>query len=197
MEIIPITKLKPLELVFPFHLKNLGDMITASQNITSPILADKDTGIVLDGSHRYAYLYGEGYELAPVEWVDYKDENIRVGTHLMHRHIIDGSTNISKAEVVYRGRSGNLFSPRTTRHFFPFRKNTFANVPLSQLRKGNKRDIVYLIAKVSVDEEIAHNRKYIEEIEFEFEEIIRYMEEVRQTKYYLKKQIEMMEKTKK
>ena len=50
-----ISKLKPLELVFPSHLKNLSEMIDSSGYITSPIIADKDTGIVLDGSHRYVY----------------------------------------------------------------------------------------------------------------------------------------------
>ena len=49
------------------------------------------------------------------------------------------------------------------------------------------------ISKCSYHDEIYHNKKYLSEIETEFDELIRYMEEVRQTKNYLKKQILMMQ----
>lgn len=188
----PIDKLRPLEMVFPNHLKILSKMIMDSGVIESPIIADEKTGIVLDGSHRYIFFLKYGYKEAVVKFVNYHDENIRVGTHLMHRHIIDGSTNISKKEAIERGLSGNLFPPRTTRHFFPFRKNTFANVLLKNLKKGKPRDVSQYIADVTIEEEILHNKKYIEEIDFEIDEIIRYLDEVRLTKVYLRKQIEEM-----
>jgi len=190
----PIDRLRPLEMVFPNHLKILSKMIMDSGLIESPLIADEKTGIVLDGSHRYIFFLKCGYKEAVVKFVNYNDENIRVGTHLMHRHIINGSTNISKKEVIERGLSGNLFSPRTTRHFFPFRKNTFANVLLKNLKKGKPRDVSQYIADVSIEEEILHNKKYIEEIDFEIDEIIRYLDEVRLTKAYLRKQIEKMRK---
>ena len=50
------------------------------------------------------------------------------------------------------------------------------------------------IAKTTIQDEINHNQKYLSEIEKEFDELIRYMEEVRQTKNYLKNQILMMQK---
>ena len=153
-----IKKLKPLEMVFPNHLKILCKLIIDSGIIESPIIADKKTGVILDGSHRYIFFLKYGYKEAVVKYIDYFDENIRVGTHLMHRHIIDGSTNISKEEVIKRGLSGNLFPPRTTRHFFPFRKNTFANVSLKNLKKGKQRDVSQYIADVSIDEEITLQR---------------------------------------
>ena len=42
--------------------------------------------------------------------------------------------------------------------------------------------------------EIEHNKKFIEEIEQEIDEMIRYLDEVRQTKKYLKEQTEGMKK---
>ena len=192
IEIINISKLKPLELVFPSHLKNLTEMLNQSGKIESPILADRETGIVLDGSHRYIFFLKNGYKTVPVKFVDYNDENIRVGSKLIHRFLIDDELNISKSEVLERGLTGRLFKPRTTRHFFPFRKNEFIHLKLTDLEKGDEVNVDKLIAKVSVDEEINHNNNYIKEIEFEIDEMIKYLEEVRQTKDYLKKQIRLM-----
>jgi len=193
MNIVSIDKLKPLELVFPYHLKNLNKMIIKSGIIKTPIIADKKTGVVLDGSHRYVLLLKSGYLMVPVKFVDYDDENIRVGSRLIHRYLVDGPINISKAEVIERGMSGNLFPPRTTRHFFPFRKNEFINLELDVLKKGDPVDVSEYIAEVDIEYEINHNRKYLDEIEYEFDELIRYMEEIRQTKEYLKEQIKLME----
>ena len=106
--IVPIKTLKPLEKVFPIHLKNLAKMIEIDGIIKYPLIVDKNTGIVLDGSHRYVYFLGRGYKEIPVQFVDYNDENIRVGTHLMHRYIIEKDSGISKAEVLKRGLSGDL-----------------------------------------------------------------------------------------
>src|SRR3989338_7058029 len=148
-EIAPVSILKPLELVFPMHLKNLSEMIFRDKVIKSPILADKKAGIVLDGSHRYVFFLKYGYKTAPVKFVNYDDENIRVGTVLMHKHLIEGNTNISKKEVKRRGMNHNLYSPRTTRHFFPFRKPEIS-VPLSDLEKGDEIDVTKYIAKASL-----------------------------------------------
>jgi len=192
-EIVPIERLKPLEMVFPNHLNNLKNMILSDGFVKSPILADRKTGIVLDGSHRYIFFLMEGYKTVPVHFVDYDDENIRVGTKLMHRHMIEGSTNISKDEVKNRGLSGELFSPRTTRHFFSFRKIDYLNLPLSKLDKGGNVEVSKYIANADIKEEINHNIGYINEIEFEIDEIIRYLGEIRKTKRYLKDQIKRME----
>jgi len=194
LEISKIARLKPLEKVFPSHLANLSKMIISSGVVSSPIIADKKTGIVLDGSHRYIFFLSKGYTEVPVMFVNYMDENIRVGTNLMHRHIIDGETGISKKEVIRRGLSGELYPPRTTRNFFPFRKNAFTEVKLSDLNKSEPVNIDQYIEKVDVLYEINHNLKYLEEIDFEIDEIIRYLDEIRMTRLYLKRQIEEMKK---
>ena len=126
--IVPIDRLKPLEKVFRYHLKNLSEMILKEGIVQTPIIADKKHGIVLDGSHRYIFFLMNGFKEVPVKFVDYEDEHIRVGSRLIHRHLVQEKIKISKKEVVRRGLKGDLFYPRTTRHFFPFRKNERINV---------------------------------------------------------------------
>ena len=191
--IVSIDRLKPLEKVFLYHLKNLSEMILKEGIVHTPIIADKKSGIVLDGSHRYIFFLMNGFEEVPVKFVDYSDEHIRVGSRLIHRYLVDGKIEISKKEVLRRGINGELFPPRTTRHFFPFRKNERINVSIDSLKKGSAIDVKKFIAKTTIQDEINHNQKYLSEIEKEFDELIRYMEEVRQTKNYLKNQILMMQ----
>ena len=191
--IISINFLKPLEKVFLYHLKNLSKMILSKGIVQTPIIADKKHGIVLDGSHRYIFFLMNGFKEVPVKFVDYHDEHIRVGSRLIHRYLIEEKMKISKQEVIKRGLSGNLFPPRTTRHFFPFRKNERINLPLDSLKKGKNVDVGNFIVDTTLQNEIDHNQKYLSEIENEFDELIRYMEEIRQTKNYLKNQILMMQ----
>ena len=192
--IVPIERLKPLEKVFKYHLKNLSELILKDGIVQTPIIADNKYGIVLDGSHRYIFFLMNGFKEVPVKFVDYEDEHIRVGSLLIHRHLINEKIQISKKEVVRRGIKGELFPPRTTRHFFPFRKNERINLSLDSLKKGENIDVKNFIANTTFQDEIDHNKKYLSEIENEFDELIRYMEEIRQTKNYLKTQILMMRK---
>ena len=192
--IVSIERLKPLEKVFKYHLKNLSEMILIEGLVQTPIIADNKYGIVLDGSHRYIFFLMNGFKEVPVKFVDYEDEHIRVGSLLIHRHLINEKIQISKKEVIRRGIKGELFPPRTTRHFFPFRKNERINVSLDSLKKGENIDVKNFIANTTLQDEIDHNKKYLSEIENEFDELIRYMEEIRQTKNYLKNQILMMRK---
>ena len=192
--ITPINSLKPLERVFLYHLKNLSKMILKEGIVHTPIIADKKHGIVLDGSHRYIFFLMNGFKEVPVKFVDYDDEHIRVGSRLIHRYLIEEKMKISKQEVIKRGLSGDLFPPRTTRHFFPFRKNERINLSLDSMRKGKVVDVSNYISKNTLQDELDHNHKYLSEIENEFDELIRYMEEIRQTKNYLKKQVLMMQK---
>jgi len=195
-ELIETNKIKALEYVFPNHLKNLTKIIYNSGYMTTPLIITKEHNIVLDGSHRHIFLLKQGYKYAPVYFVDYHSDDIRVGTHLMHRHIIEGNKGISKEEVIYRGLTGNLFPPRTTRHFFPFRKIDNIELSLNKLKKQKPVDVSKNVYKCSIEKEILHNEGYLKEIEEETDEIIRYLWEIKQTKKYLSVQIEMMRKNK-
>lgn len=192
LEIIDIKSLKPLEKVFPSHLQNIKLMIDSDEVIKKPIIIDKNTGTVLEGSHRYAYLMVEGYKYAPVYKVDYMSEDVRVGTKLSHRFLVHDSTGISKQECIERSLKGHLYYPRTTRHFFTFRKNDIS-VSLDTLIKGKPRDIAHLLENSSVVEELQHNKKYINEINNEITIISSYIAEIIESKEYLKKQVVMLE----
>lgn len=193
-EIVPIEELLPLEKVFPNHIKNLEEMIDSDGFILKAVIADKKTGAILDGSHRYVYFLKRGYKEVPVHYIDYDNEDVRVGTHLCHRFLIDGNTGISKKECRERALSGNLFNPRTTRHFFTFRKSD-VSIPLTQLKKGLPMDVSHLVAEVDVFEEIIHNEEYIKELGEEIEIIVNYLSEVSQTRKYLTKQITLMKES--
>lgn len=195
-EIVDIDRLVPLEKVFPTHLKNLEKMINNSGYMMKALIVDKNDGIILDGSHRYVYLLKNGFKMAPVHRVDYTDENVRVGSKLLHRFLIEEEICICKRFCRDRALSGNLYPPRTTRHFFTFRKADIT-LPLRQLKKGEPVDVSEFIANVTTDEEIDHNKKYLEEIKEEFEIIFQYLEEVRETKEYLEGQISKMSKSEK
>jgi hypothetical protein len=191
-ELFETRKLLALEKVFPNHLLNLSQMIRNSGYITTPLIATQDEFIVLDGSHRHVFFLQDGCKLSPVTFVDYNSDDIRVGTHLMHRHIIEGDKGISKQEVIRRGLTGDLYPPRTTRHFFPFRKSDTLEIKLSDLGSEEKTDVRSHIYECDIQEEIVHNLHYIKEIDEELDEIIRYLWEIRQTKKYLLKQVELM-----
>ena len=150
---------------------------------------DKVTLAVLDGSHRYALLVKHGFELAPVILCDYDDESIFVGTHIGHRFMFDAKKWISKKHVRATAISGKLYEPRTTRHFFPFRK---VDVPtsLQSLKPSNTRSIDHLIADVSGQEEIESNNNYINELQRELVILKAYAEEQACVLGWLKKQNE-------
>jgi nicotinamide mononucleotide adenylyltransferase len=195
-EIISINKLRPLEKVFPTHLKNLEKIIKDDGYILKPLIIDSKRGIVLDGSHRYAFFLKNGYEEVPVYFVDYDDENVRVGSRLKHRFLIDDICEINKGECIKRAITGNLFSPRTTRHFFTFRK-TDISLPLSSLKKGDEKSIDHLLSDVDSNFELEHNKNFISEIDEELDIIVNYLSEVNETKRYLLKQVKLIQESKK
>ncbi|AJI56769.1 cytidyltransferase-like domain protein [Francisella philomiragia] len=194
-KIIPISLLKPLELVYPSHFKNIEKLILKDGVIKRPIIIDAKYNIVLDGSHRYAFLLKYGFKYAPVIVVNYDDDSIFVGNHLSHRYLTDENLKISKSQVVSKALNENLFNARTTRHFFPFRKKDYP-VSLSQLEKGKSRNINYLIQDCSIDDELMADREYLNEIDQELKVIDSYIEEQINLKEYISYQITEMEKGK-
>jgi len=183
--------IRPLEKVLPSHLKNIEQMILSDKVINKPLIVDNTYNIVLDGSHRYAFLVKHGFKAAPVIKVDYDDEAIFVGNHLKHRFLKDEHFVISKSEIISRALNENLFDARTTRHFFPFRKSDYP-VELAVLEKGNPQNIDFLIQDIPVAEEINKDIRYINEIDEEIKILQSYISEQLDVRKYLQKQIELM-----
>jgi len=192
-KILPILLLKPLELIYQSHFKNIEKLILKDDVIKRPIIVDAKYNIILDGSHRYAFLLKHGFKYAPVIVVNYEDDFIFVGNHLRHRYLTDEKFIISKSEVVSRALNENLFRARTTRHFFPFRKIDYP-VSLEQLEKHGLRNIDYLIENCSIDDEIKADKEYIEEIDEELKIVSEYIKEQIDLKDYITYQIIEMEK---
>lgn len=188
VELIDIEFLRPLELVFDMHFNNLEKMILEDGYILKPIIADKKTGTVLDGSHRYAFLLKHGYLKAPVQFVDYNSDSIRLGTKLKHRFLVDEDIALTKEECIERAKKGDLLTPRTTRHFFSFRKQDFV-VKLSELGLGQPRNIDFLLFDLSANYELEHNINYIKELDEEVDAIVTYLAELNETKRYITEQI--------
>jgi cytidyltransferase-like protein len=184
--------LRPIEKINPSHFAALESDILASGVINKPIIADRVTLAVLDGSHRYAFLVKHGYEMAPVLLCDYDDESIFVGNHLLHRFSYSDSKWINKNHVRATAISGELYPPRTTRHFFPFRKIDYP-VNLSSLGKSSPNSINSLCMNVSTAEEILANEHYLAELELELATIHDYIREQHDVQKWLRHQNAMIQ----
>ena len=153
LEIEELSKIKFLEKVLPNHLANIEKMILKDDIMFKPLIVDNKYNIVLDGSHRYAFLLKFGYKKAPVIKVDYDDETIFVGNDLKHRYLIDKDLKLSKSKVIEAALNEKLLDARTTRHFFPFRKVKLS-VKLKKLIPGKINNIDFLIEKTTIQNEI-------------------------------------------
>lgn len=192
VQFIPVSNLKPLEKVLPIHFKNIEKMIFDDGFIRKPLIVDHKFNVVLDGSHRYAFLLKHGFKFAPVIFIDYSDESIFVGNHLKHRYLKDDSFTIKKNVVIEKALHEQLLEARTTRHFFPFRKEDFI-VPLERLEQGSEKNIDFLIQDISLEKEIAIDEAYIKELDEEIEILQAYEDEQRGVKKYLINQLKMMQ----
>jgi cytidyltransferase-like protein len=189
LELVPLSSLRPLEKVLPRHFANLEEMILRDKRINKPLLIDDKLNIVLDGSHRYAFLVKYGFQLAPVIKVNYDFEPVFVGNRLSHRFLVDDQLKLNKNEIRSRALNEDLLPPRTTRHFFPFRKNDHP-VPLHSLVQGSQIDIDYLLESTSIFDEIKLDEQYVEEIVEELVHLENYMNEQKNVQKYLQLQLE-------
>lgn len=190
-EIINTKSLRPIEKINPRHYAEIERDIIACGVMYKPLIVDKSSMAVLDGSHRYALLVKHGYSLAPAILCNYDDESIFVGNHLGHRFEHDQRRWISKQHVRATAISGKLYEPRTTRHFFPFRK-TDIPTRLDQLGRSEAKSIDHLYACVTPDHELASNDGYITELAQELQVIESYMNEQKEVLSWLRKQNEVI-----
>ena len=186
--------LKPIEKVFQSHLSTLEESINSQNTINTPLIVDSLTGAVLDGSHRYAYLLKYGYKKAPSLLVDYSNESIFVGNELSHRFKHNKNKVLHKDNIRARALKGDLLEPRTTRHFFPFRKDEHP-VSLDSLIQGTPNDIENLMSSYSIIEQVNANKNYVKEIDEEILIVEEYLQEQKILKEYLNEHIVKMNKS--
>lgn len=194
LKLVRLSLLKPIEKVMPTHLQYIKNQIEQIGYINKPLIIDKKNHIILDGSHRYAYLRSHGYTYAPVIMVDYSSEQVQVGSNLIHKFINEKHSTITKKDVINKALNQKLFEPRSTRHFFPFKKDDIPT-KLDRLIKSKNSSIKHLISQKTIQEEIVCNQNYIKEIEYELINIDTCIQEQLSTKKYLENQIEYMKQS--
>ena len=111
--IIKNNLLKQHEKIRKNHLNQLFEQIQKDGFISDPIVADKNTMVILDGHHRFNAIKLFGLTSSPVYLVNYKSKKIKVTSWRK------GGEKITKQLVMKAGLSGNLLRPKTSRHFIP------------------------------------------------------------------------------
>lgn len=110
VELHPVDGLKPHEKTRVSHRKALKKQM-AENRFVVPIVADRQSGTVLDGHHRLHAVKELGLSRIPVVFLDYGDSAIEVQSWRAGKAV-------AKADVVLRAQSGALFPPKTTKHMF-------------------------------------------------------------------------------
>lgn len=127
IQLVPVEKLLAHEQVVQPRVDDLVKVLNREGVIRLAIVADARTFVVLDGHHRLAALKAIGAKRIPVLLVDYFRPDIRVGTWR------ENERAPTKDEVIEHAAQGKLYTPKSTRHFFPWKLHE-EPVPLAKLR---------------------------------------------------------------
>lgn len=130
VELVPLEVLRPHEQILPKKVDQLEKMTHRWNAYTKPLLIDRATGTILDGHHRYQVAQRLELLCVPCVLIDYLEDN------LIELDIWPncGRDEVTKNEVIQAALSGNLFTPKTSRHRLSDHLPPIA-VPLSRLRK--------------------------------------------------------------
>ena len=112
VELVSIDWLKPHEEIRVKNMEQLKMMTLRWGGYTKPLLADADSGAILDGHHRYNVGLALGLRRLPVLLCDYlNDDDVEVEVWPNC-----GLLTLSKREVLDKALSGELFPPKSSRH---------------------------------------------------------------------------------
>jgi len=127
---VPLEVLRPHEQILPKKVDQLEKMTHRWNAYTKPLLIDRATGTILDGHHRYQVAQRLELLCVPCVLIDYLEDS------LIELDIWPncGRDEVTKNEVIQAALSGNLFTPKTSRHRLSDHLPPIA-VPLSRLRK--------------------------------------------------------------
>ncbi|MFZ0891261.1 MAG: ParB N-terminal domain-containing protein [Thermoplasmata archaeon] len=124
-ELLPIEQLHAHEEVDPDDVERLVRAIQTAGVVEDPIWVAEGSGVVLNGHHRLSALRVLQARRVPAWVVDYEDDSVGLERW-------SPGPVISKAEVVRRALSGELFPPKTTRHRVPLPPERH-RIPLAEL----------------------------------------------------------------
>lgn len=188
---LPIDSLK-------LHEKGLSEYVEAMRQeilndgfLKYPIIADKNSHVILDGAHRWLALKSLGYSLIPTLLIDVnQNPKIRVGTRRIQRY--NGDSKVRVRDVISAGLKRELMEPRTTRHFFPFSKFQLINCPLDLLRQGRPKNISRFLAYASEKRSASMMKDWLTEILEEINFLTQRKEEVEREYVELQQRLESL-----
>ncbi len=110
-EVLEIGKLHGHERIRPVLLEQLTDQIRKDGSLRRPILVADGDFVILDGHHRVEAVRALGARRIPAYLIDYFSDIVLLSTWP------DAVVSIvTKEDVIRRGRTGDLFPPKTSRH---------------------------------------------------------------------------------
>ncbi len=101
--------------------------IALSRSVLQPLVVDAASFVVLDGHHRLQALRELGCRLAPVRFVDYASESVKVKPRRKR-------VAVSKELVLGKALAGETFPCKTTRHEHPLKKAPASATRLEELK---------------------------------------------------------------
>jgi len=108
---LEIGRLHGHERIRPALLQELTDQIRKDGYLRRPILVADVDFVILDGHHRVEAVRALGARRIPAYLVDYSSDIVQLGTWP------DAVVSVvTKEDVIRRGRTGDLFPPKTSRH---------------------------------------------------------------------------------
>lgn len=108
--LVRISDLLEHEEIDPRKVDQLVEEIRRTNVVADPIWVAAGSGIILNGHHRVAALRRLGAEKVPAWILEYRSPDVRLERW-------GEGPPIAKAEVERRAATGELFPPKTTRHF--------------------------------------------------------------------------------
>ncbi|MEC7700359.1 MAG: transcriptional regulator [Candidatus Thermoplasmatota archaeon] len=120
--------LRPHEQTIPKKVDELEKMTHRWKAYVLPLVVDKNTGVILDGHHRYQVALRFNLLCLPCVLVDYTgDDSVELDVWPNC-----GRDSITKDEVIEAGLFEKLFPPKTSRHRLPDHLPPIS-MPLSRL----------------------------------------------------------------
>lgn len=188
---LPVDLLRLHEKGLREYFEAIRQEILADGCLKYPVIADRDSYVILDGAHRWLALKSLGCQRIPTLLVDVNQKpSVRVGTRRIQRY--NGNSKIPIQEVISAGIKGQLMEPRTTRHFFPFQKFQAVNCPLSELGQSTCQDVSQFLEDAPEERSEAIMQDWLNEISEEISFLVQRKEEVEREHTELKQRLESL-----
>lgn len=125
IRLLPVCEPRPSENIIPRRLEEVASHILKAGFWRVPIVLDALHGVVLDGHHRLAFALREGFSVIPC---------LLIRQELVALRSWRADVVPTPADIIWRGISGHLYPPKTTRHIVPAEALIRCAVPLADLR---------------------------------------------------------------